>query len=108
MTTTTFLLYAALVFLVLILAIGALTCRYIERYSTEWGDLREMQDDNSKSPLLREALKRDQAFNASTHLCANNMGRSYNRPAFIPAPGYFWKRDIAGNRKWRLYRQPVR
>ena len=37
--------------------------------------------------------------------CADHMGRPFGRSTKAPAPGYFWKRDLSGGRRWRLYRE---
>lgn len=100
----TVILIAGLTFACIIAAIGAFVVDWIAKHAAPV-DLREFPNYQQPciSPLLREALKRDKAFTASVENCANHVGRAYVRPAFVPAPGYFWKRDTIGN-IWRLYR----
>jgi len=48
------------------------------------------------------------ALDAAQERALNERGRGYDECP-CPAPrGYFWKRDLTGSRRWRLYSHPVK
>ena len=63
----------------------------------------------SRGPTRHTRYHSDQlALDAAQARALNERGRGYDECP-CPAPrGYFWKRDLTGSRRWRLYSHPVK